>query len=233
MAGEYYKWLARDVQPDAPPPELTRAEKWRNWWHYHKWQVVIAIACVWMVGDFVFGIVDNKRNLPDYCIAYIGETVLPDDTVAAIEEAFAALGEDINGNGKVQVRIQQYNLLPEEITDPQQLEQAAERSYAVAMQIQTNLQTAESVIFLLEDPAAFQAEYEALGEHYLWKNCPELQKLELGNFRLTGLMTPVEGSNQALLGEFTIAQRLFFNNEQSPAIFGANRLFDLLTEGAK
>ncbi len=232
MAGEYYKWLARDVQPEAPPRELTPREKWRNWWDYHKWQVVIAIVCIWMVGDFVFGMVAGKRNTPDYTIAYIGQTVLPDDTAQALETAFAALGEDITGNGKVQVRLQQYNPLPDEITDPQQLEQAAERSYAVAMQIQANLQTAESVIFLLEDPAAFQAEYECLGEHYLWENCPALTALDLGSYTLAGLMTPVEGSNQEALARLTIARRVFFNNEQSPAIDGANRLFDQLTEGA-
>ncbi len=233
MAGEYYKWLARDVQPDEPPRELTPREKWNNWWDYHKWHVIIALVCLWMAGDFVLGIVEGKRNVPDYTIAYVGTFQLPDDTIQALETAFASKGEDLNGNGKVQVRVQQYILSDEESTDIAALEQAAEQEYAVAMQLRANLETAESVLFLLEDPEGFQEEFGLLGEHHRWADCPALTGLDLGSFLLQELMTPVEGSNQGAMAELYFARRIFENNESSPAITGANALFEQLTEGVQ
>ncbi len=233
MASKYYEWLARDVKPDEPPRELTPAEKRRNWWHYHKWQVLIGVICIWLLGDFIWSMVDAKLNTPDYTIAYVGATQLPNDTLSAIETAFAAFGEDITDNGKVQVRIQQYIQSDGEVSDLTQLEQTAEREYATAVQLMTNIQTAESVIFLLETPEAFQAEYGIVAESVLWAECPVLTGLDLGNYVLTGLMTPVEGSNQELLSRFTLALRSFDNNEESPAIFAAGQLFAELTEGAQ
>ncbi len=232
MASEYYKWLARDVQPEGPSRELTPAEKWRNWWDYHKWHVVITLACLWMVGDFVWDIVDAKQNIPDYRIAYVGSAELPADTITALEAAFASVGQDITENGRVQVEVVQYIRSDGSTSDPAQLQQAAQQEYAQAMQLSANIQTAESVLFLLEDPEAFQAEYGVLGDHHLWSACPKLTALELGNFVLTSLMVPVEGSNQEALAPLTFARRSFFNNETSPAIDGANALFDQLTEGA-
>ena len=40
MASEYLKWKYRDVKPDEPI-RLTRKEKALNWWHYHKWYVLL------------------------------------------------------------------------------------------------------------------------------------------------------------------------------------------------
>ena len=42
MASEYLKWKYRDVKPDEPI-RLTRKEKALNWWHYHKWYVLLGI----------------------------------------------------------------------------------------------------------------------------------------------------------------------------------------------
>ncbi len=233
MASEYYKWLARDVKPDGPPRELTPAEKRRNWWDYHKWHVVIGIVCTVLVLDFVWTVLGG-RSEADYTIAYVGTTELPKDTVSGLETAFATLGADLDGNGKVQVQIQQYILPDGEPDDPTLLEQAAEQEYATAMQINANLQTAESVIFLLENPEGFQADHDGVLESWhRWSDCRVLTELELGTFVLTGLMTPVEGSNQEAVQDLYIARRTFFNDETSPRIDGAGELYDLLTEGTR
>ena len=98
MAGEYVRWLARDVKP-LEKKELTPEEKRRNWWDYHKWHVLIAVVCLVFAVDLVSDVVHNARNKPDYKIAYVGSTDLPEDTARALETALAALGEDLNGNG--------------------------------------------------------------------------------------------------------------------------------------
>lgn len=247
MAGEYYRWLARNEKPEEKR-ELTRAEKRRNWWDYHKWHVVIAIVCVLLTGDFVWDMVEGHLNTPDYCIAYVGEVLLPDDTVEALETAFAELGEDLTGNGKVQVVVQQYQITDTVSTDPAMLEQSAESSYAASVQLMANIQTAESVLFLLEDPEDFQSRYEILARvdgtfpedtpdsdvpvGYAWSDCPVLTGLDLGNFVLDDLMIDFEGSNQELLSGMYIARRGFWNSESSTQIDGALKLWDILTEGA-
>lgn len=248
MASEYYKWLARDVKP-REVKELTKEEKRRNWWDYHKWHVVIAIVCVLLVADFIGDIVNNRLNTPDYYIAYIGQSTLPDDTVTAIEEAFASLGQDITGNGKVQVTVQQYQPSTSEPTGDFLTEQDYSSAYSGTVQLMADIQTAQSVIFLMEDPDFVQGNYEILARidgtlpentpdsdvptALRWGDCPVLAGLDLGTYVLDGLMTPVEGSNAELLENLYIARRGFWNNESSPEIDGAVELFELLTEGAR
>lgn len=234
MASEYYKWLARNEKPEEVK-ELTPEEKRRNWWDYHKWHVVIAIVCVLLAVDFVGDIVSGYLNEPDYRIAYVGTVTLPDDMVEAIEAAFAELGEDITENGKVQVELQQYVFAASDENDTVLTEQTAEAAYSGTMQLTTDIQTAQSVIFLLEDPETFRLDYGVLdGDGYRrWGDCPVLTELELGNYVLTGLMEAYEGSNQEALADLYIARRSFQNNESSPEIDGAIALYELLTEGTE
>ena len=117
MAGEYVRWLARDVKP-LEKKELTPQEKRRNWWDYHKWHVVLALVCLVFAVDLISDVVHNARNKPDYKIAYVGSTDLPEDTARALETALAALGEDLNGNGNVQVELLEYQIASGGSADP-------------------------------------------------------------------------------------------------------------------
>ena len=105
MASEYLKKKYRDVKPDAPL-ELTKTEKWKNWWHYYKWHVGIALVLLAITGSIMWNTL--SRAEPDYKIAYVGSSRLPEDTAAALEAAFASLGEDLNGDGKIAAVLTQY-----------------------------------------------------------------------------------------------------------------------------
>ena len=50
MASEYLRWKYKDVQPNKP---VTRTKKQRrqNWWHYHKWHVILGLAAVCIAGN--------------------------------------------------------------------------------------------------------------------------------------------------------------------------------------
>lgn len=199
MASEYYKWLARDVKPEEKKV-LTREEKWHNWWSYHKWHVVIGIFCVIFIANIAYDIASNARNEPDYKIAYVGSTALPEDTVEALELAFAALGEDLSGNGEVRVELKSYVL--------------SEQSEDASMLLLMNIETVESMIFLLEDPEGFAADYPILTGtplYHRWTDCPVLEELDL----------PLE--------TLSIACRGLWNNEGTQTTEGALRLFDRLT----
>jgi len=105
MASEYLKKKYQDVKPDAPV-ELTRAEKRKNWWYYHKWHVGAVVLLAAVIVSIVWPIVN--RVTPDVQVAYVGEMPLPEDAAAALEEALAGLTEDLNGDGKVLVELRQY-----------------------------------------------------------------------------------------------------------------------------
>ena len=45
MASEYLKWKYRDVQR-REEFVMTPEERRKNWWHYHKWHVVIGVLLI-------------------------------------------------------------------------------------------------------------------------------------------------------------------------------------------
>ena len=244
MASEYYKWLARDVKPEEEKV-LTREEKWRNWWYYHKWHVVICIFCLIIMVNIGYDMAYNAMNEPDYKIAYVGKTALPEDTVEALEAAIASLGEDLNGNGKVQVELLSYELLDEESMD----ENSAERGYNTSMLLLMNIETVESMIFLLEDPAAFSADYPVLTRvdgtkteetpdsdvptYYRWADCPVLTGLDLGTFEIPVVGGMAEGDSQLAMENICVARRGLWDDDSNDTIEGALRLWETMTEGAK
>lgn len=245
MAGEYVRWLARDVKP-LEKKELTPEEKRRNWWDYHKWHVVLALVCLVFALDLVHDVIRNARNQPDYKIAYVGSTDLPDDTARALETAIAALGEDLNGNGAVQVELLEYQLGADLDSDPGAMEKNAEMAYSSSLLLTTNIELVESMIFLLEDPVAFGADYPILchtdgtlpgGEtdaplYFSWTDCPVLTALELGEFEIPGISGMMVGDSQKAMAPLYIARRGLWDDAPTERSDGAIRLFRILTEGA-
>lgn len=248
MAGEYYRWLARNEKP-APKRELTPAEKRRNWWDYHKWHVVVVLVCLVLAANLIHDTLRNKRNQPDYVIAYVGQTALPDGVVDGVEEGLARLGEDLNGNGKVQVELRQFLMYDGTSDNPVLALEDTERGYAAAMLLQANIEMVESMVFLLEDPEIFQASYPVLSRadgtrpeetpdsqvpvYYRWGDCPALAGLELENFEIPVIGGTVEGDTQAALSGLAVARRGLWDDGTNDAILGAIALWERITEGAK
>lgn len=89
-------------------PEKGRWYWVRNWLHYHWVYLVIAAVVLWVGISWLANALHWGETLPDYQIAYVGKSSLPEDTAHAIEAAFAQYGEDLNGDGVVCVRLNQY-----------------------------------------------------------------------------------------------------------------------------
>lgn len=155
MASEYLKWKYRDVQPDAPV-ELTKKQRRRNWWHYHKWHVGIGVIAVLIAGNLVWHAATQVH--PDYQIAYVGAYPLPEEEAAAWESRLSALGVDCNGDGKVVIQLNQYP----SGGDGDDLMYAA----ASNVKLMADLDSCESYFFLLEDPEGFQTDYQVLQEDW-------------------------------------------------------------------
>lgn len=155
MASEYLKWKYRDIQPDIPV-ELTKKQRRRNWWHYHKWHVGIGVVALLIAGNLVWHAVTQVH--PDYQIAYVGAYPLPEGEAAAWEDRLSAFGIDCNGDGKVVVQLNQYPAGGS----------GDELMYAAAsnVKLMADLDSCESYFFLLEDPKGFQTDYQVLQEDW-------------------------------------------------------------------
>ncbi len=151
MASEYLKWKYRDVQPDKPV-ELTKKQRRQNWWHYHKWYVGIGVAAALIAANLIWHAA--TQVYPDYQIAYIGAYPLSEEEAAAWERRLSGLGTDCNGDGRVVVQMNQY------LTG----QNGGDLMYAAAgeVRLMADLNACESYFFLLEDPEAFQKQYEVL-----------------------------------------------------------------------
>lgn len=247
MAGEYFRWKYRDVKPEEKR-ELTKAEKRRNWWDYHKWHVVLGIVAVLCLGSMVWSFLRIGQVRPDYQIAYVGATALPDDTVAALEAAFSELGEDLNGDGRTVVTLHQY------VTYADLLQQEGGAGSDEIMQAQmsmvsliADIDARDSFFFLLDDPDGFQQSYAVLsypdgifpegertsayGTYLSWAECPVLSGLELGSYSQNILGTEITGNNQELLSHLYIARRGFRANEGCDHLEGCEALWAKLRAG--
>ena len=236
MASEYLKKKYRDVKPDVKR-ELTPAEKRKNWWYYHKWHVAIAAGLLAILGSIVWNALHQVR--PDYQIAYVGTNALPGDTAAAIEAGFAALGEDLNGDGEVVVQLVQYASSDE--SDPQTV-------MAAEVRLMADLTERESYFFLLEDPEQFQRNYHSLrrldgtlpadgdnsgeGTYLAWGQCPVLAQMDLGEYSYALMGGTASGSSSELLSTLYIARRGFWTEDEAPYPEGCNALWEKITEGA-
>ena len=161
MAGEYYRWLARDVKPEEKR-ELTREEKLKNWWHYHKWHVLIAAVVLLLAVNLGGDILTDYRNTPDYSVAYVGSSYLPEDTVEQLEKALEQLGEDLNGRGGVQVAVNQYIIYPNQGMDLHTGSMNQTLLYTEQVKFVSDLENGTSYLFLMENPEQFQQDYEVL-----------------------------------------------------------------------
>ena len=243
MASEYLKWKYRDVKPDQPR-EYTRSEKRRNWWYYNKWYVVIGIIVLIIAADIAKNALHIGQSMPDYQIAYVGSSRLPEDTARAIEEAFAALGEDLNGDGTVYVKLNQY---ADETASGS--EDAANYAVAASVLLMADLEDCDSYFFLLEDPAGFQKNYAALrsldgslsengstdvGELCIaWEDCPGFASLDLGEYSESSLGTVMSGDSNERVSGLYIARRGFWTDKTCKYPDGCDSLWEKIMEGAE
>ena len=229
MASEYLLKKYQDVTPDEVR-ELTKEEKRRNWWHYHKWHVVIAVLLTVCIGNILWNALGIGEIKPDYSIAYVGSTPLSEETAEALRSGFAELCPDLNGDGKVTVELQQYVSVNTGDSDSLYYAQAAR------VQLVADITDCKSYFFLLEDPAGFQEATSALcnldgslpadgdltpdGKYVIWGDCPRLTQIELG-------------TAQETVSQLSFARRGFWTEKTVPNAAACDALWERLTEGAK
>lgn len=238
MASEYLLKKYRDVKP-AEKRELTKAEKRKNWWHYHKWHVIIALILLIITVDLICSYLGIGETEPDYQVAYVANAALPEDTAEALRGAIEVLGMDLNGDGEVLVQINQYTSTGGE---------DAGVYTASEVQLTADIVECESYFFLLEDPETFQFQYHSLcylnGElpaeddnsaencAIKWSELPAMAGVELGDYSYSLMGETVSGNSDELVGKLYIARRGFWTEETVAYPEGCAELWNELTKGA-
>lgn len=225
MASEYLKWKARDQKPAPAPRELTKKEKLLNWLHYHRLHLIAAAVILWIAGSMLWNLLGIGQTKPDYVFAYIGRDSLPEESAAALEATLSALGEDVNGDGRIAVELRQY------ATDRSgDVETALYYNSAANTQLLADITAGDSYFFLVEDPQGVQrsfqifakpdgtppaeGDYEALDKVYRLGALPALADLDG-------------------LSELYLGRRCFYDDKQAAAHAADAAFWNALTEGAE
>ncbi|MBQ9414502.1 MAG: hypothetical protein IJU16_05180 [Clostridia bacterium] len=94
-----------------PPPPLTPKtpkEKWDNFWYHYKWPAIGVLLLLGLIGWYI--VQQVTKNDPDYHVVVVTKDAILPDEAAALEDYLAAVGEDIDGDGRVEVKTE--NLCP-------------------------------------------------------------------------------------------------------------------------
>lgn len=213
-------------KPEESDRQYTPLELAANWLYYHIWPILIFAGIALIIGSWIYSAATNQP--PDYQIAYVGESPLPTSAEAAMKSLFLSLGEDLNGDGEVEVVIKSYNASSNPGLAPQM-------AAAAVVGLLTDVQSQESHFFLLEDPAAFQQQYQVLtmvdgtvpdeedrsaeGKVYALRDCPILETQEMDELARYAL-------NQLYLG------RRYYWGDPPENLAAWEQLWAALTAGA-
>lgn len=248
----------RNIRPEdlktEPPRELTPKEKLANWWDYNwKW-VLIGAAVVLLV---VLSLRETLlRPKPDYQVGIVTRRGVPEEAANQLSKALQALGEDLNGDGKVLVEINTYQM---DMRDPQEIEQARKENPAgnpsdlmggmqqVADQtrLSADLQSGELVALFTDDPENLQLVTGVLAAAdgspvqdttrlegaavYDWASCPALTGLEMGEYMSMEIQEPHPAVEVFQNLALVRAQRSAKHPERQEA---GEKLFAKMIEGA-
>lgn len=152
MARDRYLWNAGDdsIHSNGETAPLSAKGKWKNFWYYHKFHLLIVLVLVALVAGFVYELTTKVE--PDYQIGILTETKFSDDAASILEKKIAQYGEDRNGDGRVVVRVNSYLIVMGEnkpVSDPN-LQMASVAKFL------SDLEMGDSILFLT-DSASFES----------------------------------------------------------------------------
>ena len=198
----------------------------KNWWYYHKWYVVCGVILLGILINTAGNALGLWTRKPDLQVAYVGDAPLPADTAAALEQAFASLLTDFNGDGRVLVQLNQY-------VSPQQNPDADAAYHRMSSEISLigDISDCDSYLFLTDDPQDLQrtfhilacpdgscpedSDYSVEGKAIAWKDCPALASLDLGSYTEYFLGQELSGDSQELLSGLFLGRRCFYTADRT------------------
>ena len=217
---------------------------WKNWWYYYKWYVIIGVILLGVAINLIGNALGFFTKSPDLQIAYVGRAPLPQDTAAALQQAFTTLAGDFNHDGETIIQINQY-VSDSNISDAD----TAYYQYASEITLIGDISDCESYLFLMEDPLDFQRNFQLLAlpdgscpdeadysiddKVIVWSDCPVLAEMDLGSYTETVMGEETTGDNAELLARLSLGRRCFFTDDVTDNLQECSDLWDMLYRSAE
>ena len=149
---------ARELQPTPPPPPDTPRSRWENFWYYHKWKLLGVLFALVVAGVLLAQLLG--KNTPDYTLLLVTKQGYFNAELAPLEQLLERYGQDLDGDGRVEVQIITCRL--GESTDRQ-------TQLANFQSLQVHLATGDVMLFAFEPEYYdwFMSEMEEKEHHFL------------------------------------------------------------------
>ncbi len=211
--------------------------KWKNCWYYYKWYVLCGIILLLIIGNLAGNAFGLWAKDPDFQVAYIGKSELPPPAVSALEQAFAAIASDFNGDGEIIIQINQYISGTPETG-------AAYYGYASDIPLIGDISDCDSYFFLMDDPERFQlefqilaspdgscpapADYSAEGKVIPWADCSALSSPEPNIPSTAEPNTALPEDGPAYFSGLYLGRRCFYTDATTEHIDQCNELWNTI-----
>lgn len=165
----------------------TGKAKAQNWWYYNKKKLFIGILCGALVVSFICSVIFKVH--PDYTVAIMSGQYVDDSALKVLENSLTPYGEDVNGDGKVVVRVLNYSVATQ--SGDSSYDVAAQQ--AVAVRFAADISTGESMIWLHDEVGYYcMGEQENLfqtinpkadeNDMIPWKDVKALKKMDFEGY---------------------------------------------------
>lgn len=226
-------------QPEAEIKPNTRKEKWQNFWYYHKWHVWVGTALILVAAFLVHDMTSAVK--PDYQVTLITQRTISSGGTDALEKAMEKYGQDLNGDGKIVVQVNQ-SMIGEDAAGAN-----ADIRAAGLVRLQGDLSDGTSMIFLTDD-TSFQNEQKELGLFsYTDGANPAKDAADYSRMRVAlkdckafgGLNEALPGGEgEAILSRYSVSLRVFQGTqlegqkEKQEYYSASKKLFDRIISGS-
>lgn len=196
------------------------------WLSYYKWWALAGIVVLISLVPVLKNALGIGVIKPDYGVALVTSAGVSEETVAELEEALSAFGEDLNGDGAVTVKVTQFR------TGAGDAETSLYLGYAGTITVQADIERKDSHVFLMQEPEKFQIAYQILAD-------AEGQLPEDMDFRAEGRFVPFHAERLSLsekarqeLSGLSIGQRGYFQEEKMGDLQARRAFYEKIREAA-
>lgn len=212
--------MARRERP-REMPDMTPAQRWANWWHYHWRHVLLGGILLGILGGIALD--QARERKPDCCVALVVRREPDSQELAALQNALERIAPDANGDDEVLVDVYTIRL---DYTSTDLSPEALRVMEANIDKLNFDFYTRRSGIFLLDDPENFQRNHQALA--YLDDSTPPEGAEDWEN--MTVPWTEWDGSGGVMIsgGPLWLGRRIVTGPKDEAALAGAQALWEAM-----
>lgn len=190
-----------------------------HWLSYHVRSVIMVAL---LIGVAVYFSLLPKDPEADYVVTWVSQQLISESQEQALTDQITAVGTDVNGDGQIAVRIDQYH-----ISFDQDLEgDALAESYGYLTKLLNAIQVGDCYLYFMDDPEGFQRTTGLL--QYLDGTIPpESNSYDCANWEQMCVPFPADWTNQTIY----LGRRCLFDGaDPEEAYPGGDALYAALTE---